>query len=86
MNKFGLYVPYFGCNNSLFILCTCYFNELILFLSKLFNNTIWDKTFLFKLFNNSNIDKTFLFIQRNFKFILTMLSSGRFSRFGLDQK
>jgi hypothetical protein len=84
MNKFGLYLPYCGCNNSLFILCTCYFNELIFFLSKLFNNSIWDNTFLVKIFNNSNIHKTFLFIQRIFKFILTMLLSGRFSGFGFN--
>jgi hypothetical protein len=84
MNKFGLYLPYFGCNNYLFILCTCYFNELILFLSKLFNNSIWDNTFLVKIFNNSNIHKTFLFIQRIFKFILTMLFSGRFNGFGFN--
>ena len=84
INKFGIYIPYFGCNYFLFILCTCYFNEIILFLSKLFNNSIWDNTFLVKIFNNSNIDKTFLFIQRIFKFILTMLFSGRFRGFGFN--
>lgn len=72
MNKFGLYESYFGYNNSLYLLCTCYLNELLLILSKLFNNSIIDKTFLFKLFNYFNIDKISLFIQHILKFTMPM--------------
>jgi hypothetical protein len=84
INKFGLFVPYFDCNNSLFILCSCYFNELILFLSKLFNYTIGDKTILVKVFNNSYISKTFLFVQRDLNYIFTILFSGCFKGFDIN--
>jgi len=78
MNKFGLFESYFGNNNSLYLLCTCYLYEFSLILSKLFNNSIIDKTFLFKLFNNFNIDKIFLFIQRILKFTIPMRFSVNF--------
>lgn len=76
MNKFGLYESYFGNNNPLYVLCTCYFNEFLLLFSRLFNYSI--------------IDKIFSFIKCIFKFTFPVRSSvyiilKNFSGFGLKR-